>query len=68
MPLSKPLCRGAPVRSPEGDKVWVAFKYERLQGLCFNCGLLGHEVKTYTSPLLMGSAGKLYGEWLRAGF
>ncbi|XP_065625608.1 uncharacterized protein LOC112020135 [Quercus suber] len=51
VPLSKPLRRGAPILSPEGDKVWVAFQYERLQGLCFNCGILGHELKTCTRPI-----------------
>ena len=42
MPLDKPIRRGAPVISPEVDRVWVAFQYERLLGLCFNCGFLGH--------------------------
>lgn len=23
--------------------IWVIYKYERLQDLCFNCGVLGHE-------------------------
>lgn len=45
MPLDKPVRRGGPVNSPEGDRVWVAFQYECLVGLCFNCGLLGHESK-----------------------
>ena len=48
MPLDKPIRRGAPVISPEVDRVWVAFQYERLLGLCFNCGFLGHESKACT--------------------
>ena len=32
--------------NPEGDKAWVAFKYERIMGLCYSCGRLGHKVKT----------------------
>uniref|UniRef100_A0A7N2RF99 DUF4283 domain-containing protein n=1 Tax=Quercus lobata TaxID=97700 RepID=A0A7N2RF99_QUELO len=49
MPIDKPIQRGAPVLSPEGDQVWVAFQYERLLGLCFHCGLLGHESKVVHS-------------------
>ncbi|XP_075653297.1 uncharacterized protein At4g02000-like [Castanea sativa] len=45
MPLDKPIHRRAPILSPEGDTVWVAFQYERLLGLCFRCGLLGHDAK-----------------------
>lgn len=52
MPLDKPIRRRAPVISPKGDKVWVAFQYERLLGLCFNCGLLGHEAKSCTTARL----------------
>ena len=68
VPLSKPLRRSAPILSPEGDKVWVAFQYERLQGLCFNCGILGHELKTCTRPISMVGDERQYGEWLRASF
>lgn len=31
--LDKLLRRGAPILSPEGDKIWVAFQYEHLVGL-----------------------------------
>ena len=43
--LDKPLRRRAPVVSPEGDRTWFAFKYERIVGLCFSCGRLGHALK-----------------------
>ncbi|KAK7860216.1 hypothetical protein CFP56_042125 [Quercus suber] len=52
MPIDKPIQRGAPVLSPEGDQVWVAFQYERLLGLCFHCGLLGHESKSQCHELI----------------
>ncbi|KAK9997821.1 hypothetical protein SO802_017424 [Lithocarpus litseifolius] len=67
MPIDKPIRRGAPVLSPEGDQVWVAFQYERLLGLCFQCGLLGHEAKSCTIRPREGEETP-YGEWLRAGF
>ena len=66
MPIDKLIQRGALVVSPEGDQVWVAFQYERLLGLCFHCGLLGHESKSCTVRLREGEE-TLYGEWLRAG-
>ena len=45
LPLDKPIRRGAPVLSPEGVRVQIAFQYERLVGLCFSCGKLGHEAR-----------------------
>ena len=45
IPLSKPLQRGGPVLSLEGNRVWIAYKYERINGLCFTYGKLGHEMK-----------------------
>nr|POE67563.1 hypothetical protein CFP56_65011 [Quercus suber] len=66
VPLDKPIRGGAPVLSPEGDKVWVAFKYERLCGLCFHCGLLGHEAKACKFTKLKVWEESPYGEWLRA--
>lgn len=66
IPLNKPLHRGGPVVNPEGDKVLVAFKYERLDGLCFNCGLLGHEARICAHKNI-GKGPSPYREWLKAG-
>lgn len=68
MPLDKPIRRGAPVLSPEVEKVWVAFQYEPFLGLCFHCGLLGHEAKSCTNSIVRDGEKSPYGEWLRAGF
>ncbi|XP_075645554.1 uncharacterized protein At4g02000-like [Castanea sativa] len=65
VPIDKPIRGGALVHSPEGDKVWVAFKYERLSGLCFHCGLLGHEAKACEFTKLKVWEESPYGEWLR---
>ena len=66
LPLNKPLHRSGPIVSPEGDKALVAFKYERLDGLCFNCGILGLETKLCPQKN-NGDGQKQYGEWLKAG-
>ena len=68
MPLDKLIRQGAPILSPKGDEVWVAFQYERLSGLCFHCGLLGHEEKACKTTKLKVGEESPYGEWLRAGF
>lgn len=46
----------------------MAFQYERLLGLCFHCGLLGHKAKSCTNSIVRDGEESPYGEWLRAGF
>nr|POE69611.1 hypothetical protein CFP56_14416 [Quercus suber] len=54
--------------NPEGDVVWVAFKYERMVSFCFKCGMIGHEAKHYEEPGDEEGQEYQYGEWFRAGF
>lgn len=68
LPLNKPLRRGGPVISPKGDKSMVAFKYERLVGLCFRCGTLGREEKFFKVLIEMVEGENPYGEWMKAGY
>ena len=68
IPLNKPLRRGSRVISSEGDKALVAFKYERLVGLCYRCGTLGHEEKFCITPLETAEGEHPYGEWMKARY
>ncbi|KAK9989666.1 hypothetical protein SO802_029905 [Lithocarpus litseifolius] len=67
IPLDKSVHRGGPVVNPEGDQTLVAFKYERLCGLCFQCGRIGHKSKECNLPSMEGEE-LPYGEWMKAGF
>nr|POF21952.1 uncharacterized protein CFP56_64945 [Quercus suber] len=66
IPLDKPLCQNAVVVNSEGDTVLVGFKYERLVGLYYQCGIIGHKAKECPSPKTRDHGELPYGEWLKA--
>lgn len=68
LPIDKPVRRSAVVVNPEGDKVRVGFKYERLVGFCYQFGIMGHEAKECIGPKSHGNGELPYGEWLKAGW
>lgn len=43
--ISKSFPVGCWVPRVDLPKFWVIYRYERLQGICYNCGVLGHEQK-----------------------
>lgn len=55
----------------EGNRAWVAFEYERIVGLCFACGRLGHESKacpnTEHATTSTANIETLYGKWMKVG-
>lgn len=44
--ITKPLPSGCWVPRKYLPKIWVIYKYERLQDLCFNYGIIGHKQRT----------------------
>lgn len=51
-----------------GDKLRIGFKYERLEELCFRCGILGHEAKSYVKEKPLKQWEAPYRVWLKAGY
>lgn len=41
--------------SGKDNSLFVLYKYERLQYLCFNCGIMGHEQKSCKIPKVMAT-------------
>lgn len=53
--ITKPLPIGCWVPRQDLPKIWIIYKYERLQDICFNCGILGHEQRTCKISKVMSS-------------
>lgn len=64
-PLNKPFRRGGNVVNLDGSKTWVTFKFEKLLCFLFQCGLLGHNERHYTSFPYNPDSPKQYGVWLK---
>ncbi|KAL0006743.1 hypothetical protein SO802_008245 [Lithocarpus litseifolius] len=65
--IDKTLHRGGFVVNPKGYKVRIGFRYERLVGLRFQCGYLGHEARDCSTPRCSIQSEFPYGDWLKAG-
>ncbi|KAJ1395066.1 Zinc finger, CCHC-type [Sesbania bispinosa] len=44
--VKKPLITGFWLPRKDLPKTWIFIKYERLQGFCYNCGVIGHDNRT----------------------
>lgn len=51
--ILKPLLTGCWVPRANKPRVWVVFKYEKLQGFCYKCGIIGHEQTNYKHSKVM---------------
>ncbi|KAJ1411819.1 Zinc finger, CCHC-type [Sesbania bispinosa] len=53
--ITKPLSTGCWVPRKDLPKTWIIFRYEKLQGLCFNCGIIDHEQKDCREDKVMAA-------------
>ncbi|KAL4293064.1 hypothetical protein AHAS_Ahas18G0090700 [Arachis hypogaea] len=52
--ITQPLQAGFWLNKDNKAKIWINFKYERLQDcFCLKCGIIGHEKKSYSKPTTM---------------
>ncbi|KAK4278799.1 hypothetical protein QN277_016597 [Acacia crassicarpa] len=51
--LRKPLAYGFWLPRPDGRKIWISIRYEKLQSFCYNCGKISHDNRFCSSAQLM---------------
>ncbi|KAI9119456.1 hypothetical protein K1719_009332 [Acacia pycnantha] len=65
--LRKPLAAGFWLPRPDGKKVWLSIRYEKLQSFCYTCGKIGHDYRCCGSEKVMSMLNRnepRYGEWI----
>ena len=58
--------KGGYLRTMEGEKTWVTFRYERLPTICLACGRIGHDVRHCEVSIDSQPKEHQYGDWIRA--
>ncbi|KAK4282089.1 hypothetical protein QN277_013507 [Acacia crassicarpa] len=64
--LRKPLAYGFWMNKPDGGRIWISIRYEKLQSFCFNCGKIGHDNRICNSVRAMSVANgnePCFGPW-----
>lgn len=53
--IQHPLSTGCWIPRRNLPKIWVSIKYERLQNLCYKCGIIGHDQRTCQKEKVMSA-------------
>lgn len=56
--IQHPLSTGCWIPRKNNPRIWAFLKYERLQNLCFKCGIIGHEQNTCQKSKVMSAWGR----------
>ncbi|KAF7823513.1 reverse transcriptase [Senna tora] len=62
--VRNPLSVGLWVPRPNLPKLWIEVKNEKLQNVCFGCGVIGHDIKSCVSETSRGVSEDFYGPWM----
>ncbi|KAI9113507.1 hypothetical protein K1719_015434 [Acacia pycnantha] len=65
--LTSPLITGFWILRPKLPKIWSSVRYERLEGFCCMCGIVGHDSRICNERRKMAvvdPAEPMYGSWL----
>ncbi|KAL9678880.1 hypothetical protein QQ045_016731 [Rhodiola kirilowii] len=60
MKVNEPLESGCYLETPNGEPLWLDFKYEYLPKYCYRCGLLSHFTNNCSRP---GNEGRMSGDF-----
>ncbi|KAH6761714.1 hypothetical protein C2S52_019147 [Perilla frutescens var. hirtella] len=65
--VTLPLLRGLTIKLAE-NRMWIPLKYESIPAFCFNCGIIGHQMKSCTAEkkVYQHIEDISYGPWLKA--
>lgn len=70
MNIQEPLKSGCFIQQESGEKLWVAFKFERLSDFCYGCGMIDHTVVACVGEVSGDMHAmrdeRCWGPWMRA--